>query len=1129
VSGLVQLFPAFTTDPDAALTVSGAAQGTYAGPPPGLWDTGHDTATGLPAGASVTLTPTTPFGGVRRLLDIVVQVGTRLGILVDRWLEIGANTSSGACVWTVNGSATSRAEDVPLRTEPVTDPSVVLQTWVRLQLVISDEQIALCRNGSVICRIPLPEGVSIPRTIGTLAVSTGGADGSCLSVLAMSDEVPDALGAAIADAEAAGLGEVGATALRVEVEVPGGLGSAVSAEQVIPGGRYQEFEHGLAYWSPNAGGVTVEGEIAELYRSLGLHKSGLGVPVADTQPGTAPFATRLRTAAGTRPAKACTMSRFERGVIAHSADTGTQALYGGVAEHWLTIGGPLSILGLPLGKEHGNDYGSRHSFEFGELYTSSTGAFAAMTTRLAEYYEGLGGLMGSLGRPRSGSRTVIRENGTATDLVTVELERGTIYAHGSSILHLPTQWEQAYKEAGGPTGPLGWVLEGPHTVSPTVSVATCEHGTLAQRSGGAVHVVTSIEVRMSEAVAPKIDDGRYWYGAKDTSAELIVHVSIRKDGQAVPGWDRRRFPGSGRGDKSLSIDGGSVLIPVLPSTVIEIQCEAWDWDLLSSNDPLGGITRRYDITTLWGEDGPSGPAYSETGDGGDGSVTYRYSIGLPTVAPSPVFRQDRWWQFVNKGTGDISRKSYSEAFLDVDGSECWSDGIQHPLDEMFYALVVKGLADVGTCYGMSKLAFDSLTKGSEYRLPLSRYATANQALDDPTFPTGLRDRLKTAHAQQVNAAVLGYCVADVLTTPPLPHVTLAAVTSALSSLDMGIMSMIRMFSGGHAVLTYDAIPNPAGLYSILVGDPNVPFAHNPDPKVSRIDFFAPEGWLFVNDGASSTDYYSDFGATLIFHIPGAILRSPSVTPMAALGLGVNQVLQAVMHLGGAPAKTTIDGNVHHPHDGSSAGGVGWAGGGASGGTSGPGGYERVPLLEASTDSQLFASTRLPGQVVVHRTATGVGAAHAWLRTRTVSACAEYEFTAPGQRVTVEVRGLGGPRPDLSFTSSHELSATLSAGAAASTAQRTGYTVSADVGTIPAQTARLAFPTTGTGAVLDGVTTLGSSTIRLQRAGSDAISRYQLPADLAGRRVEISPRDMASPFGAMELHGLGAKVLLTPIA
>lgn len=60
------------------------------------------------------------------------------------------------------------------------------------------------------------------------------------------------------------------------------LGAPTSAEQAVPGGAFQSFEHGLLYWSSETGThVVYRGDIFDAWRDRGFEQGELGWPIED--------------------------------------------------------------------------------------------------------------------------------------------------------------------------------------------------------------------------------------------------------------------------------------------------------------------------------------------------------------------------------------------------------------------------------------------------------------------------------------------------------------------------------------------------------------------------------------------------------------------------------------------------------------------------------------------------------------------------------------------------------------------------------------------------------------------------------------------------------------------------------
>jgi hypothetical protein len=1043
---------------------------------------------------------------------LVVEVVMRLGvegrlIRVDEWLSVSVAATAAGSTWVVSVAFGDETLE-----ESTSDAAHSAGQWVRVQLLISLDQLALVVAGVAHVRIPLARRFVVPAPMTTVTVENSDAANTLgLAVVSISDLVPDDVATAMATAESAGHGEVRGASHRLGKGV---LGGEVSAEQAVPGGRMQEFEDGIAYWSHRSGGVALDGPVAVRYRDLGRHTGVLGLPLTDTQAGTAPYVTRTRDAKPTLPADSSQLARFEHGAIAWSAATGAHEVLGQVAEHWLVLGGPASALGLPLGKSSHSDFGHRHGFQFGDIFEHPRGGRAALHGKIRDRYDELGERSGPLGAPRTDVTPVRTATGAVTKTTVAAFDHGSIFDDpDTGTVSVADEWDLAYEAAGGPTGPLGRPLTEVQDGANNVSWMEFEHGLLVKHpSDPAIRVVTTVEVTMTSATAPSIDDGYEWSGwtpSKDHNAELITWVSILRDGTPVNGWNKRRFPGTGHDDKFVDFGNATASVPVTASTQVGVVCGAEDWDWISGNDTLGGIARSYGIDTLWGEFGPNGPTYAETGTGGDGDVTYRYSIGLPTGSPSPDFRKDRWWQFTNSPSDDLTYAQYAEAFEDVEAHGSWWDAVNHPLDHLFFELAIQGITGTGNCFGMSKLALRTLCHQSAYRLPLSRYGTAKQLVNDPAFPAPLRHDVNIAHAQQLDAAILGYCLAQATAgavTTLVEHARILATLDSGSGNDLTVISMLSTFlASGHSVLAYGHVPRGANPETILIADPATPWDADNDPMASRIEFDSNGDWTYYRDKLAHK--YSSANHSHIFHIPPWVLRLPSITPMAALGMGVEQLLQSFIVVG---ADADHEG-VH---------GVG--GGGAT--------MRPMPLFQAADSTAVYAADGpAPPGVRAILIARRGGDAGVYFRSPNVATGASFTFDRAGVNGQFEVDGFDGrQRPGIKASIPQpESRAQLHIGSSAGRAQRPGWSAAVDATLDPHDIASLALAPIGLGVVLAGLGNGPAPTLRLQRVDDLKTSTFVLDNAIAGARMEIAPADMTSPFGTQLLKGLGQDILVTP--
>src|SRR5262249_301583 len=138
----------------------------------------------------------------------------------------------------------------------------------------------------------------------------------------------------------------------------GPLGLPTGNESPTPDGRgrFQTFEHGFAYWTPDLGVHTVRGAIADEYRARGFERGPLGYPV-----GGEVATARVDGA----------VQSFEHGAIYFSPKTAAHLVGGAVLGKYAAMGFEDSWLGFPTTAElTAKDNGRFNRFEGGAIYWS---------------------------------------------------------------------------------------------------------------------------------------------------------------------------------------------------------------------------------------------------------------------------------------------------------------------------------------------------------------------------------------------------------------------------------------------------------------------------------------------------------------------------------------------------------------------------------------------------------------------------------------------------------------------------------------------------------------------------------------------------------------------------------------
>jgi len=142
-----------------------------------------------------------------------------------------------------------------------------------------------------------------------------------------------------------------------------GYGVPATDELATPDrvGRYNHFTGGASiYWTSGTGAHAVQGQIRDLWGSLGWENGLLGYPTTDE---------RATADGGGR------QNAFQTGAVIWSPATGAQAVYGSIHTRYLALGGVTSPLGYPTRSEYAVPGGRASDFEHGRItWTAGTGS-----------------------------------------------------------------------------------------------------------------------------------------------------------------------------------------------------------------------------------------------------------------------------------------------------------------------------------------------------------------------------------------------------------------------------------------------------------------------------------------------------------------------------------------------------------------------------------------------------------------------------------------------------------------------------------------------------------------------------------------------------------------------------------
>ncbi|REG37351.1 peptidase M23-like protein [Archangium gephyra] len=228
------------------------------------------------------------------------------------------------------------------------------------------------------------------------------------------------------------------------------VGYPITDELVTPDGRgrFNHFERGSIYWTPELGAWEIHGNIREKWKQLGWEKSNLGYP---------------KTGELTTPDGVGRYNHFENGSIYWTQATGAHEVRGIIQAKWAERGWETSYLGYPTTDEQGtaDGVGRYNHFQRGSIYfTPATGAHEVIGD-INTRWVALGREAGLLGYPLTDETKTPDGVGRFN-----HFQNGSIYwtqATGAHEVHGPirAKWESL----GWETGALGYPVKDEYTVT----------------------------------------------------------------------------------------------------------------------------------------------------------------------------------------------------------------------------------------------------------------------------------------------------------------------------------------------------------------------------------------------------------------------------------------------------------------------------------------------------------------------------------------------------------------------------------------------------------------------------------------------------------------------------------------
>ena len=191
----------------------------------------------------------------------------------------------------------------------------------------------------------------------------------------------------------------------------GFLGYPLTDETATPDGvgRFNHFEGGSIYWTPNTGAHEVHGAIRDKWTELDWERGLLGYPLTDET---------------TTPDGVGRFNHFQHGSIYWTPDTGAHEVHGAIRDKWAELGWEPGFLGYPLTDEATtpDGVGRYNHFQGGSIYwTAGTGAHEVHGAIWGKWTE-LGWERSSLGYPITDELTTPDGLGRFNDF-----QHGSIY------------------------------------------------------------------------------------------------------------------------------------------------------------------------------------------------------------------------------------------------------------------------------------------------------------------------------------------------------------------------------------------------------------------------------------------------------------------------------------------------------------------------------------------------------------------------------------------------------------------------------------------------------------------------------------------------------------------------------
>ncbi len=231
----------------------------------------------------------------------------------------------------------------------------------------------------------------------------------------------------------------------------GALGFPASNENQLKGGAYSRFERGLVYWSGATAAHEVHGLIRDRYLAVAAENGPLGYPTS----------SELRTSG-----RSGAFNTFQNGAIYWSGPTGAHEVRGAIRHHWNVLGAQNGFLGFPVSGEVALRGGAVNRFEGGNTYWSAATGAHEVHGLIRDAYERTGWENGPLGYPTTDELRTPNTFGASGHFT-----GGAIYwSPGTGAHAVYGALRDAYARSGWENGCLGFPVAGETTTGSGTSV-----------------------------------------------------------------------------------------------------------------------------------------------------------------------------------------------------------------------------------------------------------------------------------------------------------------------------------------------------------------------------------------------------------------------------------------------------------------------------------------------------------------------------------------------------------------------------------------------------------------------------------------------------------------------------------